>query len=319
MRFMKVLFAAVLLAAPVAALADVNDVPGSAEWYLHVDLEKMKSEDAGKALYGWMREEVFDEVRDEAGIDVDKEISSLTAFSVTGQGPVIVIDGNFSSETRDKLMAIIAAEGDIEPLKASGQTYYRLGDGDELNYNGDDVHVTLDSLDEGAWISMDIRNKILITGAEGQMKSLLANKGRVPGAGKNRDALLVLSAEKTLLQAGMNSRLIDDDGDTDWDSNILAQHQAGGVSRCGCGEQAGDRSQADHDRAGDGRVAGQRCTRNNQPRGAGRQHGRPDGRRAQGHDGRGKGQQPEPVPGRRSGARGPDNRQLISAWRASYN
>lgn len=220
MRVLKVLFAVVLLAAPVAALADVSDVPGSAEWYLHVDLEKMKSEEAGKALYGWMREEVFNDIRDDAGIDVDKEINSLTAFSVTGQGPVIVVEGNFSGETRDKLMAIIAAEGDIQPLKASGQTYYRLGDGDQLNYNDGNVNVTLDSLDEGAWISLDIKNKILVTGGEGQMKSLLANKGRVPGAGGNRDALLVLSAEKTLLQAGMNSRLIDD-GDTDWDSNIL--------------------------------------------------------------------------------------------------
>jgi hypothetical protein len=221
MRFLTVLFAAVLLAAPVAALADVSDVPGSAEWYLHVDLEKMKSEEAGKVLYGWMREEVFDEVREEAGIDIDKEVSSLTAFSVTGQGPVIVIDGKFSDETRDKLMAIIAAQGDIQPLKASGRTYYRLGDGDELNYEDGNVSVTLDSLDEGAWISLDVKNKILVTGGEEQMKALLANKGRVPGAGSNRNALLVLSAEKSLLQAGMNSSLIEDDGDTDWDSNIL--------------------------------------------------------------------------------------------------
>mgnify|MGYP001824419637 CR=1 FL=1 len=221
MRFLTVLFAAVLLAAPVAALADVSDVPGSAEWYLHVDLEKMKSEEAGKVLYGWMREEVFDEVREEAVIDIDKEVSSLTAFSVTGQGPVIVIDGKFSDETRDKLMAIIAAQGDIQPLKASGRTYYRLGDGDELNYEDGNVNVTLDSLDEGAWISLDVKNKILVTGGEEQMKALLANKGRVPGAGSNRNALLVLSAEKSLLQAGMNSSLIEDDGDTDWDSNIL--------------------------------------------------------------------------------------------------
>ncbi len=53
------------------------------------------------------------------------------------------------------------------------------------------------------------------------MKSLLANKGRVPGPGGKKGALLVLTAEKTLLQAGMNTASLDDDGDDDLDSKIL--------------------------------------------------------------------------------------------------
>ena len=31
------------------------------------------------------------------------------------------------------IMAIIAAEGDINPLKASGRKYYRIGDDGEVN------------------------------------------------------------------------------------------------------------------------------------------------------------------------------------------
>jgi hypothetical protein len=223
MRLLKILCATVLLAIPVAALADARDVPGSAEWYLHIDLEKMRSEDAGQAVYDWFRDEALDEVRDEAGIDIDKEVSRVTAFSVAGQGPVIVVEGKFSQQTRDKIMAIIAAEGDINPLKASGNKYYRIGDDGEVTVSNEDgnVDITIDSLEDGGWISMDIRNKILFTGSEEQMKALLANKGRVPRGSKNNDALLVLTAEKTLLQAGMNSGLVDDDGDADWDSNIL--------------------------------------------------------------------------------------------------
>ncbi len=223
MRLLKVLCITVLMAIPAATLADASDVPGSAEWYLHIDLDKMKSEEAGKAVYEWFRAEALDEIRNDAGVDVDKEVSSITAFSVTGQGPVIVIDGRFSQETHDKLMALIAAEGDISPLTAAGRKYYRIGDDGDVSYKNKDGNVDLriDSLKDGAWISMDVRNKILITGAEEQMQKLLANKGRIPRVASGRDTLLVLTAEKTLLQAGMNSGLVKNGGNTDWDSNIL--------------------------------------------------------------------------------------------------
>jgi hypothetical protein len=220
MRLIKFLCLAVLLALPLAAVADAKDVPGSADWYLFVDLDKMKSEEAGKPVYEWLRDEVMTDVKNDAGIDIDKEIKSLTAFSVTGDGPIIVIEGEFSGETRDKIMAFIAAGGDISPLKASGRTYYRLGDS-EVSYESDDVNVALDSLEDGGWISLDVKDKILITGGEAQMKSLLANKGRVPRPSKSKDTMLVLTADKTLIQAGMNTGNISDDGDDDLDSKIL--------------------------------------------------------------------------------------------------
>ena len=180
MRVLKILLVAVLLAAPIMSAAGPNDIPGSADWYLHVDLKQMKSEEAGKPLYDWLRDEAFDDVKNDAGIDIEQEIDSLTAFSITGEGPVIVVAGNFSTETRDKIMAIIAAEGDITPLEASGRKYYRLGDDDgNINYSEGDLDISLDSLEDGGWISMDVKDKILITGTEERMKALLANKGRI--------------------------------------------------------------------------------------------------------------------------------------------
>ena len=222
MRFFKILCVTLMLALPMAAVADTNDIPGSADWYLHLDLEKMKKEEAGKPLYEWLQEEVIIEVKEEAGLDIDQEISSVTAFALAEQGPVIAIEGNISGETKDRIMALIAAEGDLTPLKASGRTYFRVGDGDGDGKFGDgDINIQLDSIDDGGWISLDVKNKILITGSEEQMKTLLANKGRVPGPGKGKGALLVLTAEKALLQAGMNTAAMGDDGDDDLDSKIL--------------------------------------------------------------------------------------------------
>ena len=52
------------------------------------------------------------------------------------------------------------------------------------------------------------------------MQAMLASNGKIAGRGSHNGALLVLTAEKTLLQAGMNSAAIGE-GDSDWDSNIL--------------------------------------------------------------------------------------------------
>lgn len=222
MQIFKILWLVLMLSAPVLANADASDLPGSADWYLYVDLEQMKSEEAGKALYDWLDAEVLTEVEEEVGVSLDQEVDSVTAFATAGEGPVVVIDGPISGDTRDKIMAVIAAGGDISPLKASGRTYYKLGDGDGAYGNGNgNVEVDLDSLEDGGWISLDVKNKILITGTEERMKSLLANKGRVPGPGRNKGALLVLTAEKALLQAGMNTGAMKDDGDDDLDSKIL--------------------------------------------------------------------------------------------------
>lgn len=224
MRYLKILLVGLLLAAPVLATADAEGVPDSAVWYFHIDLEQMRSDGPGQSVYAWFQDEAFSEIKAEAGVDIDKELDSLTAFSVEGEGPVILLEGDISQETKDKIMTFIAADGDLSPLKSSGKTYYHFAGtegGESLQYSDSDIEIDFESLEEEAWISLALKNKILVTGNEGQMQALLANKGKIAGRKSHSGALLVLTAEKTMLQAGMNSAAIGDDGNSDWDSNIL--------------------------------------------------------------------------------------------------
>jgi len=224
MRYLKILVVGLLLTAPVLATADAENLPDSAVWYFHVDLEQMRKGGPGQGLYAWLQEEAFADIKEEAGVDVDKELDSLTAYSVDGAGPVILFEGNISQDTRDKVMAFIAADGDITPSKASGKSYYHFAgtDGEEsLKLSDGNIDIDIDSLEDEAWVSLALKDKILITGTEEQMQALLANKGRIAGQKSHKGALLVLTAEKTLLQAGMNSTAMGDDGDSDWESNIL--------------------------------------------------------------------------------------------------
>lgn len=220
MSYWKRLLVGLLLVVPMTAAA--FDVPESAEWYLHIDLDRMRTEDASKVVYGWLRDEVLDDVSEDADVDIDQEVDSLTAFSIAGQGPIVVVDGDFSQATKDIVMTFVAAEGDIQPLKSSGRSYYRVGDpGEGVTFDGSDIDVTIESLEEGGYVSTAIDGKILVTANEEQMKSLLASKGRIAGTRSKGKAILVLTAEKTILRAGMNSEMIDADDGDDWDSNIL--------------------------------------------------------------------------------------------------
>ncbi len=233
MRYLKIFVVGLLLAIPGLATAAASDIPGTATWYFHIDLAEMKSADAGKGVYEWMSGEVFDDVKEETGVDIEGELDRVTAFSMEGQGPVFLFEGNISQVSRDRLMTFIAAEGDLKPLKSSGKSYYRFNgrdsDGEARKATADNgnIEIQFESLQDESWISMDLKNKVIVTANEEQMQAMLKGGGKIAGSRGHKGALVVLTAEKTLLQAGMNSSALggdgdgDDDNDSGWDSNIL--------------------------------------------------------------------------------------------------
>ena len=224
MRYLKILIIGLLLVAPGLAAAKAADIPGTAVWYFHIDLAQMRDEGPGQSVYSWLQDEAFSDVMEESGVDLDKELDSLTAFSLDGEGPVVLFQGKISQDTKDKIMTFVATGGDLEPKKASGKTYFHFEgteDGEGMGYSDSNVEIQLESLEDEAWISLALENKVLITGSEEQMRSMLAKNGKIAGSGSHDGALLVLTAEKTMLQAGMNSASLGDDEDSGWDSNIL--------------------------------------------------------------------------------------------------
>jgi hypothetical protein len=213
MRITSLLTLLALAAFPSLAGAELS-VPDTSTWYFHADFDSMRSSDAGKHLYDWLQREVFDDVREEAGIDLDKEADSITAFSATDSGTVVLIDGRISQDTQDKLLAIAAGSEELHTHEHVGKTFYFA-----KNDGGDDIEI--DSFDGGVYFSFALRNRLLATSTREQMQTLLDNKGKLPKRNNTRGALVVLTAEKGLIQAGMQADQVDDDGDEGWQSNIL--------------------------------------------------------------------------------------------------
>ena len=213
--------AALLIALPLAAAADitVGGLPDNTVWYMHADLDEMRDSDSGGRIYDWFDGQVAVEINEEVGIDINKEVNSVTAFSDGENGTVIVVDGPLSQDSKDKLLALVSAEEKVDPREHGGKDYFQMGDDENSDkHNGD----PFEDLEDSAFFSFSVKDRAIITGSEAQMRELLDNGGKISGGGSHDGAMFVLSADKSFVQAGLRTDAISDDDDDDgWESNIL--------------------------------------------------------------------------------------------------
>lgn len=217
MRSFKVILACLLFSFPAIAIGgiDSDDLPSTSTWYFHADFDEMRSSDGGKSLWLWLDDEVFDDVEDEAGIDLSAEADLITAYSTPESGVVFVLEGKLSQETKDKTLAAAASAERFDTLKHKGKTYYYV-EGD------DNVDVDVDGIDKQGYFSFAVKNKLIAANNEDQLKALLDNGGKITGSKSHDGALFVLTAERSLIQAGMDTEgFEDDDEDGGFKSNIL--------------------------------------------------------------------------------------------------
>ena len=216
----RLLLSSLLLAATIPAYAeiDASNLPGQADWYLHADLEAMRAVPSGHALYEWLRDEVFVEVKREIGIDIGEEVDSVTAFADQALGAVLLVEGPISQPTRDKLLALATLKAKLDTRTYDGKTYYHVEPGEERERDRD--RRSFDAFEDSAWFTFDIRDKLVVTSTREQLEALLDTGGRIAGAGSHAGSLLVLTADKEFVQAGARTAELADE-DTDWNSNIL--------------------------------------------------------------------------------------------------
>jgi len=219
MRNFKHFLAIMLLSLPLFAIGfDGDDLPGNSTWYFHADFKEMRSSEGGNGLWLWLEDEVLDDVRDDAGIDLSTEADTITAYATRESGVVFVLEGNISQETKDKALVAAASAERFDTLKHKGKTYYYVQrDGDA----GSDK-IEIDGIDNQAYFSFALKNKLIAASNEEQLHELLENGGRIAGSRGHQGALIVLTAEKSLIQAGLDADEMDaGDEEGGFKSNIL--------------------------------------------------------------------------------------------------
>lgn len=220
MNNLRRLLLATALLLPTSAMADlsVSDLPEDTVWYLHVDFEKLRETESGKVLNRWIQWEVYDEINEELGIDLNEEVDRFTAFSDVDSGTVLLIDGPVSAASIDTIMAMVRDEEPVEERSHGGRTYFHVGDEERKSRSGREP---FDDLDDTAYFSFALDDRILVTGKEAYMRSLLDNDGRIPGSGSHDGAVLVLSATQSIIQAGIQPEGLVEADDDDWESNVV--------------------------------------------------------------------------------------------------
>ncbi len=199
------------------AAVSADDLPGDTIWYMHADLEQLRTAESGKAISRWMDSEIVIEIRDEFGVDLNSEVNSITAFSDASNGTVIVIDGPLTKKSQDKLLALAVLETDLDTREHDGDTYYFAGD-DEANAGND--RDPFEDLEDAAYFTFAIENKVIIASSENQLKAMMDNGGRIVGSQSHNGALFVLTADISFVQAGLRTDGLADDEDG-WESNIF--------------------------------------------------------------------------------------------------
>jgi len=210
---------------PLCAIAGVKpgDLPANAQWYFHADLQQLQKSEAGKTIYAFLEEEAFADVKEDTGFDIGESIESVTAYANAEEGVVVVVDGELSQDDKDKVMALIALQSEgsdsgFAPKSYKGANYYRISDHDESDEN-DNGNGSLDTLDEEAFFCFDVKGKILLTSSAATMERLIADKGRIKAAKKDAGTLFVMTADRSLIQAGMQPGEFGEEAD--FDSNII--------------------------------------------------------------------------------------------------
>lgn len=218
----RLCFFLLLFCVPLQSGAAVNsgDLPADTIWYMHADLQAMRTTESGGKIYIWFDDEIGEDVREDIGIDLSTEVNSITAYSDASNGTVVVSEGPLTRESQERLlaMATLEADGAIDILEYKGMTYYHAGDEEDEGRINDEP---FEDLEDSAWFSFAIDGKAILTSTEGQLKALLDSRGEIAGAGSHDGALFVLSADKTFVQAGMQADNLADEDDDDWESNIL--------------------------------------------------------------------------------------------------
>ena len=219
MRSIKVVLACLLFSFPAVALGGIDngDLPSTTTWYFHADFEEMRSTEGGKGLWTWLDGEVFEDIRDDAGIDLANEADRITAYSTTEFGVVFVLEGKLTQETKDKTLVAAATAEKFDTLKYKGKTYYYMQGEHEIGSG----NVELEGFGNELYFSFAVKNKLIAAANKGQMEAMLTNGGKIAGNKSHDGALFLLTAERSLIQAGMDTGDFGDEEDGGFKSNIM--------------------------------------------------------------------------------------------------
>lgn len=212
-----------------AASVSGSDIPEGSNWYVHVNLDLIQNSEVGRRLMLETVDEALDDIQEELNVDLREEIQGITLFggilpthgSPEKDGSVI-LHGSLSPETQDALLSALESKGaEVSVLGSGGLSYYMIADDDgTMTYTDEDGQVKDVSWGhrEDLYFSFGA-SQVLVTHNEEMMQTFTSAGGYLGGfEAVDSEALLVLQADRALMQGGANTAV---EIGGNWDSSIL--------------------------------------------------------------------------------------------------
>ena len=214
-----------------AQAADVthSDIPTGSNWYVHINLELIQNSEVGRRLMLETVDEALEDIQEELNVDIRGEIQGITVFggSLPRSGGLendgaVILHGALDVDTQDGLLLALERKGaEVSVLEDAGLTYYRVQkDEGTMTYTDENGHV--EDVDWGhheeLYFSFGATQTLVTQNLE--MMQTFLDAGAYLGGFEvvDPEALLVLQADRALMQGGANTSV---DIGGDWDSSVL--------------------------------------------------------------------------------------------------
>ena len=227
--FCTILITGLVCVSAQAADFSNSDIPTGSNWYVHVNLELIQNTEVGRRLMLETVDEALGDIQEELGVDIREKIQGITVFggSLPGRGDLendgaVILHGALGMDVQDGLLLAIERKGgEVSVLEGVGMTYYRVDEGDgTMTYTDEDGReedVNWGHREE-LYFSFGA-SQTLVTQNMDMMQTFL-DAGGYLGSFEvvDPEALLVLQADRALMQGGANTSV---DIGGDWDSSVL--------------------------------------------------------------------------------------------------
>jgi len=228
------IYCALLMTGMICAFAQAasisgSDIPDGSNWYVHVNLNLIQTSAVGRSLMLETVNEALGEIEEELDVDIHKEIEGITVFGKKLPEPgsqendvAVILHGTISLDTQAALLSALERKGaEVSASDSAGFSYYSVA-GDDGTMTFTDMDGQFKEVDwghrEALYFSFGA-TQTLVTPNLVMMQAFLDGGGYLGGYEVvDPAALLVLQADRALLQGGANTSV---EIGADWDSSVL--------------------------------------------------------------------------------------------------
>ena len=205
MRIFQLLAALILASTAAGAGLTSADLPADSRWYVHVNIHNMRASPIGMHLFEESIGEVFADIQQELGVELEEDVYAVTVFggSLPPSNPAVILHGELSAATREAIQVVMEGAGSYSETEYAGSVYFSVDDLDGDNRADSRRHK---HGDDTLLVAFGAAQTMITPDVAAIQRFLEAGGHSERGAAADPHAMIVLRAERPIVQGGLDAR-----------------------------------------------------------------------------------------------------------------